>query len=95
MNELAVKAQEIKKKKAYTPKDVVRMFAIYSELAYHAGGIDAFGSEIDDPSFGALEKLTGLKNQARAILPTKIYNSEPVQKYIEKIEEAIKYCKKS
>jgi hypothetical protein len=76
---------------AQQKEQILTMFAVYSEVVYFAGIVTGFGSELDAPEYGMLEKLLDIKKKADR-LPSQLRDMFPEP--FQQIESAINYCSK-
>ncbi|MCB9359500.1 hypothetical protein H6503_06220 [Candidatus Woesearchaeota archaeon] len=89
---LPIKLDDKKLDKVKEPYSTRRILEIFANVTYYAGVIDGFGSELDAPEHGALEKLLEIKRTVQEEVPPDIINSVEFAQYISKIENGITYC---
>jgi len=76
----------------YNQKQIKYILEKYGKLAHTIGMAEGIGSNIDDPSLGALEKLLEIKKEI-STLPSEIKKLFP--EYFNKLDEQINYCSKT
>ena len=68
-----------------------KIIEAYSKIAYYSGFASGFGSDLDDPCFGNLEKLLKAKKNT-GILPKEITELKVFKRHMKNIDKAIAYC---